>query len=159
MATLKTGICSKINKKGFTLLELIVVIFIISLILAVSLPSFMLQEEGDLKSEAGRIASILRYLNDSAVSTKEMYSIHVKFKEKSIRYKIPEGDREEKIHYLSRVLLQSKGNVSEGEVTIFFLPTGTGENFTVFLTGTESTMEIIYNALSGRVKVLSREGT
>lgn len=155
MATLKTGICSK---KGFTFLELIVVIFVISLILAVSLPTFMLQEEGELKSEAGRIASILRYLNDSAISTKETYSIHVKFKEKIIRYKIPEGEREEKIYYLSRVFLQSKGNVSEGEVTIFFHPTGAGENFTVYLTGLKLSMEIIFNALSGRVKVSAHEG-
>lgn len=133
--------------------------FVISLILAVSLPSFMLQEEGELKSEAGRIASILRYLNDSAVSTKETYSINVKFKEKSIRYKSPEGEREESFHYLSRVFLQSKGNVSEGEVTIFFHPTGAGESFTVYLTGLKSNMEIIFNALSGRVKVSTHEGT
>ncbi len=159
MATLKTGICSKINRRGFTFLELIVVMFVISLILAVSLPSFMLQEEGELKSEAGRIASILRYLNDSAVSTKETYSINVKFKEKSIRYKIPEGEREESVHYLSRVFLQSKGNISEGEVTIFFHPTGAGESFTVYLTGLKSNMEIIFNALSGRVKVSTQEGT
>lgn len=118
----------------------------------------MLQEEGELKSEAGRIASILRFLNDTAISTKETYSIHVKFKEKSIRYKIPEGEREEKIHYLSRVFLQSKGNVSEGEVTIFFHPTGAGENFTFYLTGVKMTMEIIYNALSGKVKVSAHEG-
>jgi prepilin-type N-terminal cleavage/methylation domain-containing protein len=155
MATLKAGTCNR----GFTFLELIVVIFVISLILAISLPTFMLQEEGELKSEAGRLASILRFLNDTAISTKETYSIHVIFKEKSIRYKIPEGEREEKIYYLSRVFLQSKGNVSEGEVTIFFHPTGAGENFTFYLTGLKLTMEIIFNALSGRVKVSAHEGT
>ena len=154
MATLKAGICNR----GFTFLELIVVIFVISLVLAVSLPSFTLQQEGNLKSEAGHIASIVRYLNDSAISTKETCSMNVNFKEKSIRYKSPEGEKEERINSLSRIFLQSKGNVSDGEVTIFFSPTGAGENFTVYLTGLELSMEIIFTALSGRVKVSAHEG-
>jgi general secretion pathway protein H len=153
METLRTGICNK----GFTLLELIFVIFVISLIVAVSFPSFTLQEDGKLKSEAGRIASILRYLNDSAISTKETCAMQVNFKEKIIRYKGPDGEKTEKIDYLSRMTLQSKGNVSDGEVTVFFGPTGAGENFAIHLTGLESSIEIIFNALSGRVKVLTNE--
>ena len=76
MPTLKIGIC---NNRGFTLLELVVIIFILSLVLAISFPSFSLQKDGKLKSEAGHIASILRYLNDSAISTKETYADKHKF--------------------------------------------------------------------------------
>lgn len=154
MQTLKTGICNK----GLTLLELIAVIFIISLILAVSLPSLTLQKDGKLKSEANRIASILRYLNDSAISTKEIYAINVDFREKVVRYKGDDSEKTEKIDNLSFITLQSKGKVSDGEVMVFFNPSGAGENFTIHLAGSESSMEIVFNALSGRVKVLAHEG-
>ncbi|MGA2332952.1 MAG: type II secretion system protein [Syntrophales bacterium] len=155
MPTFKIGIC---NNKAFTLLELVVVIFIISLVLAVSFPTFTLQKDGKLKSEAGHIASILRYLNDSAISTKEIYAININFNEKTMHYTGPDGEKVEKIDNLSRITTQSKGNVSDGEVTVFLSPAGAGENFSIHLTGIESSMAVVFNALSGRVKVLEDEG-
>ena len=155
MPTLKIGICSN---KAFTLLELVVIIFILSLVLAISFPSFSLQKDGKLKSEAGHIASILRYLNDSAISTKETYAVNINFNEKTIHYKGPDGEKVEKIDNLSRVTTQSMGNVSNGEVTVFLSPAGAGENFSIHLMGIESSMTVVFNALSGRVKVLADEG-
>ena len=155
MPTLKIGICSN---KAFTLLELVVIIFILSLFLAISFPSFSLQKDGRLKSEAGHIASILRYLNDSAISTKVTYAVNINFNEKTIHYKGPDGEKVEKIDNLSRVTTQSKGNVSNGEVTVFLSPAGAGENFSIHLMGIESSMAVVFNALSGRVKVLVDEG-
>jgi prepilin-type N-terminal cleavage/methylation domain-containing protein len=155
MPTLKIGIC---NNKAFTLLELIVVIFIASLVLAISFPTFTLQKDGKLKSEAGHIASILRYLNDSAISTKETYTVNINFNEKTMHYTGPDGEKVERIDNLSRITTQSKGNVSSGEVTVFLSPAGAGENFSIHLTGIESSMAVVFNALSGRVKVLANEG-
>jgi general secretion pathway protein H len=149
-----TGICHK----GFTLLELIVVIFIVSLVLAVASPSFTLRQDGKLKSDAGRIASILRYLNDSAIFTKETYDLNINFKDRVVRYKSPDGEKTERIDHLSGITLQTQGKVTEGEVTVFFGPAGTGESFTIHLTGVESSLEIVFNALSGRVKVSAHEG-
>jgi prepilin-type N-terminal cleavage/methylation domain-containing protein len=154
MLTLKIGIC---NHKAFTLLELIVVIFIVSLVLAVSFPTFTLQKDGKLKSEAGHIASILRYLNDSAISAKETYAVNINFNEKTMHYKGPDGEKVERIDTLSRITTQSKGNVSSGEVTVFLSPAGAGENFSIHLTGIGSSMAVVFNALSGRVKVLANE--
>lgn len=154
MQTSTTGICHK----GFTLIELIVVIFIISLLLAVSFPSFTLRQDGKLKSEAGHIASILRYLNDSAIFTKDTYDLNINFKDRVLRYKGPEGEKTQMIDNLSGITLQSRGKVTEGEVTVFFGPGGTGESFKIHLTGEKLSLEIIYNALSGRVKVLENEG-
>jgi prepilin-type N-terminal cleavage/methylation domain-containing protein len=155
MRILKTGICNN----GFTLLELIVVIFILSLGLAVAFPSFTFQKDAKLKSEAGRLASILRYLNDSAVSTKETFEMNLNFNNKLLRYRGPDGEKTEKIEHLSDMTLQSRGKLTDGEVTVFFSPTGPGENLTIFLTGPESSMAIGFNPLSGRVKVLECEGT
>ncbi|HVO66916.1 MAG TPA: prepilin-type N-terminal cleavage/methylation domain-containing protein [Syntrophales bacterium] len=155
MPILKIGIC---NNKAFTLLELVVIIFILSLIITLTFPSFSLQKDGKLKSEAGHIASILRYLNDSAVSTKEIYAVNINFKEKTLRYKGPEGEKVEKIDNLSRITTQSKGNISDGEITVLLSPAGAGENFSIHLTGIESSMAVVFNAMSGRVKVLVDEG-
>lgn len=145
--------------KGFTLIELILVIFILSLVLALSFPTFSLEKDGKLKSEAGRIASILRYLNDSAISTKELHTMKVNFKEKVMRYKGPEGEKAEKIDNLSRITLQSRGDISDGELTVFFGPSGAGENISIHLTGVESSMTVVFSALSGRVKVIAQEKT
>jgi len=68
----RTGISSK---RGFTLLEIVVVLFIVSLVMAIVLPSFAGFGESKLKSESKEIASILRYMNDSAVSRKETFLI------------------------------------------------------------------------------------
>lgn len=154
MLTLKIGRC---NNKAFTILELVVVIFIVSAILAVAFPVFTLQKNGKLKSEAGHIASILRYLNDSAISTKETYTVDINFSEKSMHYKGPDGEKVERIDNLSSITTQSNGTVSSGVVTIFLSPAGAGENFSIHLTGVESSMEVVFNALSGRVKVVTSE--
>jgi len=155
MRILKTGICNE----GFTLLELIVVIFIVSLGLALAFPSFTLQKDAKLKSEAGRVSAILRYLSDSAVSTKETFEINLNFNNKLLRYRGPDGEKEEKIENLNDITLQSRGKLSDGEVTVLFGPAGTGENLTIHLTSLESSLAIVFNDLSGRVKVLECEGT
>ena len=82
---------------GFTLLELLVVIFIVSLLLAVTFPSFTFQTDESLKSEAGRVASILRYLNDDTISTKEASALKIIFAEKTLHYKGPDGEKKETI--------------------------------------------------------------
>jgi len=138
---------------GFTMLELIVVVCIISMMLAVALPSFSALKDRNIRSEAGRIASVMRYLNDRAISTKESCTMQINIKQGLVYIRAPEGDKTERIENLSAVTLQSKGRVSDGEVTISFSPIGTGEHFTIHLTSAKASMDIAFNALSGRVKV------
>ncbi len=142
---------------GFTLLELIVVLFIISLIFAVSLPSFTGMGENRVKSEAKRLASIIRYLNDSALSTKEILQMKITFVDKTIRYTGPEGEKAEVFDSLSGIELQSKGMVSEGEVIYFFNPTGMSESFTAHLKENETEMAVDFNGMNGRVKITKIE--
>ncbi|MDO8784628.1 MAG: prepilin-type N-terminal cleavage/methylation domain-containing protein [Syntrophales bacterium] len=143
--------------KGFTLLELIVVIFIISLMLAVSFPYFTVSEAGKLKSEAARIASVLRYLNDSAVSTKETVAVKFDLRQKTVSYKGPDGEKVERIDDLSDVSLQSRGRVSDGEVIVFFTPTGASESFIIHLRSEDSAIAVSSNSLNGRVRVQPQE--
>jgi prepilin-type N-terminal cleavage/methylation domain-containing protein len=153
MLTSRIGTC----RRGFTLLELLTVIFIVSLMLALSFPSFRFQTDMKLKSEAVRIASILRYLNDSAISTKEACAMNMIFKDRSLQYKVPDGEKKENFETLSAISLQSRGKVSSGEVTVIFLPTGTGESLSIHLSDERSYMRVVFNALSGRVKITADE--
>lgn len=143
---------------GFTLLELIVVIFIISGILAVALPSFTGLGESRLKSDSKKAASILRYLNDTAITTKESLEMKVHLKEKTLYYKAYEGEKKERLENLSGISLQSKGLVSEGEVTVFFNSSGADENIQIHLSDGKSGTTVELNASSGRVRITDDSG-
>jgi general secretion pathway protein H len=145
------------SKTGFTLLELIVVIFVLSLVLAVSLPSFIGMGESKIQSDAKRLASILRYLNDTAISAKESLSLKINLQDKTIQYNGPDGEKTETFQALSSIELQSKGMVSEGEVTIFFGPAGASQSFQMHLSSDKQDVIIALNAVSGRVKIKQGE--
>ena len=143
----------KRGKGGFTILELLVVIFLVSLMAALALPSFSVIGESRIKSDAKKLASILRYLNDSAISSKEVFLLKVDFRERVLEYKGPEGKRAETIANISAVELQTRGMVSEGEVILFFNPTGASEAFSFILKDDKKTVTVSFNPLSGRVKI------
>lgn len=138
---------------GFTLLELMVVIFVISVVLAIALPTFTGMGESKAVSDAKRIASLLRYLNDTALSTKESLTLRVDFREKVIGYNGPEGEKSERVDSLSGVELQSGGMVTEGELLVFFSPLGAREDITVHLGDEGSAVAVTLHSLNGRVKI------
>ncbi len=146
-----------VTRAGFTLFELMVVIFIVSLVFAVALPSFTGIGESRLKSDAKRLGSIIRYLNDSAISTKETLQMKAVFSDRLISYNSPEGEKSEKFDSLSGIELQSRGMVSDGEVIIFFSPFGASESFTVRLKDDKADMSVVFNNMSGRVKVVTSD--
>jgi len=139
--------------RGFTLLELIVVLFIISLVAAVVLPSFANFGDSKLKSEAREMASVFRFMHDSAVSRKETFVMKVDLDSNLVSWKGPEGEKTKKFEYITSVQTQSKGTVSKGELTFFFGPTGINENISVHMTSGKSDMSITLNHISGKVKI------
>jgi general secretion pathway protein H len=143
---------------GFTLLEIIMVIFIVSLVLAISLPTFTGIGERKITSDARRIASILRYLNDSALSTKETLFMKADLAQKVIWFSGPEGEKSERFETMSGIELQSRGMISEGQVTIFFGPAGALESFRVLLRDHDRVLTITLNSVNGKVKVVASNG-
>jgi Tfp pilus assembly protein FimT len=135
-----------------------VVIFIVSIMLMVSFPYFNMSEGGRLKSEAAILASLFRYLNDSAVHSKETYPVKIDLHGKTLSYEGPDGRKAQRIDDLAGVTLQSKGTVSEGEVIIFFTPSGGSESFAIHLRGEDSVISVDVNSLSGRVGIRLQEG-
>jgi len=152
MQTSKTGIYNK-KAKGFTLLELLVVIFILSVITALVMPSFYGIGEGKLKSETGRIASLLRYLNDTAISRKETYFLTLNLDTKTATWSTPEGERSEKFNSLLNISTTATKNISRGEITLFFNPLGLQENLIITLKDSDRELSVLFNPLSGRAKI------
>lgn len=163
MQILKTGICNKkeirnlLLNNGFTLLELVLVIFILSIIMGLVMPSFYGIVEGRLKAETGRVASLLRYLNDNAIARKETFPLKINLNEKTLKWDANGGDKAERFSSLYSVSTTSTGDISEGEATLFFGPLGLQENLIVTLREKDREMSILFNHLSGRVKIIRNE--
>jgi prepilin-type N-terminal cleavage/methylation domain-containing protein len=149
----KGGVKAPSFLTGFTLLELIVVLFIISLVMALILPSFSGFGENKLKSESREMASILRYMNDSAASRKETFLMRFDLDEGKVYWKGPDGEKTKRFDDITGVTTQSRGRVSNGEVIVFFEPLGIQENLSVHMSKDKKDMTITLNHLSGKVKI------
>jgi prepilin-type N-terminal cleavage/methylation domain-containing protein len=145
------------SKRGFTLLEIVVVLFIVSLVMAIVLPSFAGFGESKLKSEAREMASILRYMNDSAVSRKETFLIRFDLDKNMVTWQGPDGEKTKKFDDMTGVTTQSNGMVSKGELIVFFEPFGIQENLSVHMRRGKKGVVITLNHLSGKVKIKDEE--
>jgi prepilin-type N-terminal cleavage/methylation domain-containing protein len=140
------------SRQGFTLMELMVVIFVLSVVLALVMPAFSTRK-GRLKEEARKVDSILRYTNETAAMKKQTLGLKFEFEEGVVSWDGPEGSKTERLRGLRGVELQTRGMVREGELIVLFGPTGLGEHLWVHLAEAEEEMTVSFNPISGRVKV------
>lgn len=140
-------------KAGFTLLELIVILFIVSIVMALVMPSFSNFGENKLKSEAREMASIFRYMYDSAVSRKETFLIKFNLNEDIVYINGPDGEKIRKFDNITGITTQSRGMISSGELIFFFEPLGIREDLSVHLHKGDKEIMVTLNHLSGRVKI------
>jgi prepilin-type N-terminal cleavage/methylation domain-containing protein len=68
---------------AFTLLEMLIVLVIVGLIAAVSVPLFQTLIEGQVQREATRLARLIRVLRNEAVLTQTEYRLMMSLKERS----------------------------------------------------------------------------
>lgn len=144
-------------KTGFTLLELVIVIFIISLATALIMPSFIDIGGDTLKAEAKHLSNTLRYVYDEAVAKKRIYTLKFNLDDNSWGF---EGEKEgrsfrtKKGVDLTDIMIPSLGRVSEGEVIVKFGPLGPEEPMILHLAKDEAEYTILFNHLNGRTKIL-----
>jgi len=147
---------SHTSKSGFTLFELAVVIFIISLTTALVMPSFWDTGERALKSEARHIGGALRYVYDEAVGKKRTYAFKINLDETVWGFESLNESRTfhpGKDIIFKDVFIPSHGEILGGEVTIEFGPLGPEEPFTIHLMKDEKEYTVIFNHLNGRAKI------
>ncbi len=142
------------QRAGFTFLELMAVIFILSLFAAVVFPSFSVVGGSGMKSEAKRMISVLRYLNDTAISTKETCSLKIDLNSRIVSWKGPDFEKTEAFEHISSMELQSRGKIQEGQVTVFFGPLGIQESLVIHLSDGKEKMSVELNQISGRARII-----
>jgi len=78
----------KIMDRGFTLLELSIMLFLLLLIFSFAMPSFNLNFDSDLLSETKKIAKLLKNLRYQAILKGESYRVIFDTKESKYTFKI-----------------------------------------------------------------------
>lgn len=141
------------SSRGFTLIELIAVVFILSLLMVSVYPAFSRLGKGAMNAEAKRTASVLRFLNDTAVAKKETIALNFHFSTNTITWESSEGRRSETLEFLTHIDTPSTGIVKDGEITFFFGPLGPGDDLEVGLGDGERGVSVKINRISGKVKI------
>lgn len=147
----RTSRAGNSSSSGFTLLELLAVLFIISIFFTLALPR--IRHMNTTRSDALKVAAILRDLNDSAIARKENYDITFDLEGKVLKWLGPDGKKEFSLNNLVSVTLPSRGELKEGSLQIFFGPDGAMEDISVLLADTDSSYRITFREMSGKVEV------
>jgi general secretion pathway protein H len=141
---------------GFTLLELIVVIFIISLAVTLIMPSLWVSDEHALKTEARHFSGTLRYIYDEAIGKKQTYVLHFNLDDQTWGFKSHTEKRSFKIKEdvrISDLVVPSHGKVSQGEFIMEIGPLGPEEPLTLHIKRGEAEYTVTLNHMNGRTKI------
>jgi len=144
------------EQTAFTLIELVIVIFIISLTTALIMPNLWDTGERAVKSEAKRVANTIRYIYDEAAGKKKDYLIRVNLDDGSWGY---DSETESRVFNMKDdvmfkdIVVPSLGEVSLGEIELKFGPTGPEEPVILHLMKDEFEYTVMFNHMNGRAKV------
>jgi general secretion pathway protein H len=162
--------CPRFSTAGFTLLELLVVIVLISIMTALVVPRLPSTGSMALKSSARSTAALLRYLGERSSGSKNIYRLHINISENTIKVtrKLPNGEEvAPDDQLLTRKILESGvvivdmqsprlGKVTEGEVLIDFGTAGLSEFLTLHLSSPQGeSFTIAGFPAGGKVKLLA----
>jgi len=152
------------REQGFTLLELMVVIFIISLVAAVSYPALSRGAASFHLKAAGRdILNMFRFARDNAITEQTGMQVIIDKEKQEIVLSNYLGDNSRKYflpHDVKIMRMALAGQeVMEGSLIIRFLPNGNSENAKVLLSSeTGSLLRIVTDPLSGGARIEPEQG-
>jgi prepilin-type N-terminal cleavage/methylation domain-containing protein len=144
------------GRSAFTLIELIIVLFILSLTTALIIPNLWETGEIGLRSEAKRIGNTLRYIYDEAAGKKQTYTLEIDLDARSWGFECESGSRkfEMKEGILFRdVIIPSLGRITTGKVRLPFGPLGPEEPITLHVLRDGAEYTVTFNHLNGRAKI------
>jgi general secretion pathway protein H len=144
---------------GFTLLEVVLVVFIIGLVLAVSYPSLTRGNETfQLRTTSRNILSTMRYAREKAVTEqKEMRVVADRENQKLILSdELGEGERTFQLPKEVRIERMVLGGqeVQQGPMAIRFLPNGSSESCEILLASRKGLTVLIFtDPITGGARV------
>ncbi len=147
----------RFRMRGFTLLELLVVLFIITTVAFIAFPNFWSEIAKDDKVT---LASTLKNLREEAIATKKEIFFTVDFRERQFRIKGAKGIPKDESRVIDmkedetwEIFIPSRGTIKEGEVIVGFTPSVQEELIALYLTKDGKDTTIVLNNLSGEVEI------
>jgi type II secretion system protein H len=165
--------------RGFTLIELALVLFIIGILAALAAPSLSTLGAAHLDTEARRLAAVISYLHDEAALRGRVYRLSFDFDDSSYAVAIADAESGEFASPRSdagwdpyapetrafaggvrlAALSTADGESSSGSSDVYFLPEDARESFQVVLeseAGARRTLDA--DGTTGRVAISSGDG-
>jgi len=170
MPILPTG--TSTNRSGFTLVELLVVIVLLSLISSISLPLIANRGDGDEKLMVRRIAGTVKQLYNEATLTRDEHLLMVDFSRNSLQaYRLQSsGGVIEKKSFgkelnlaplqVKQINIEGKGTFRSGQIVVRIFPLGWMEPTRLFLAkqgGGE--VQLLFSPLTGSVTIDDEQTT
>ena len=160
--------CTGPRDKGFTLIELSVVILVIAMAAVLVFPLFAPPDSVSIRKSARETAAFLRYLHDNAVSTKSSFRVHFDISDStmSVSKLLPGGEESSSGDpFLKRrkfsegitiadVLTSRTGKLAGGEGAIEIGPAGFSDVVVIHLTSSNNRFfTVTAFPATGKVKV------
>ena len=158
------------GRRGFTLLELLVVILLLGVVTALVAPRIVTTNGAALQTSARSTAALLRYLGERANGSKDVYRLHFDLAGNGIRVarRLPGGEEtapedpmlrrrvlEDGVR-ISDVQTPRLGKVTEGKLLVDVGPAGLGELLVIHLAaGRDESCTVIAYPNNGKVKILA----
>jgi general secretion pathway protein H len=152
-SNLEPGLSSNLEPRtwfcnGFTLIEMMVIIVIISLVTAIVLPLLPSTDSSNLRDSARRLSTVIRYLGDRAVTTKGAYRMQLDLTDNTLNIKKIVGGEETAPEdpFFSRkfiadgviiedIEIPRLGKTGEGVINIDFGVAGLGDFIVIHMKG------------------------
>ena len=153
-----------INYKGFTLLELVLVLFLMGLIVGLALP-FVVNtiDRVKLQSEARQIASTIQYARSEAISKKKLFTLNANINQNKYWLAIPKEKKIIQSKTLDKSVrirdyIGTEDSLANENFIINFYPLGNSSAGTIRIQSSTDKSEsnvysIIINPITGKPKI------
>jgi prepilin-type N-terminal cleavage/methylation domain-containing protein len=153
-----------VQERGFTLLELIVVIFIVSLVMAISYPSLSRGAAALQLRSAGRdVLNTFRFAREKAIAEQAVMLLTIDKGTQELMISDSLGENVRRFILSGGVkigsMTQSEHEVLDGPLTVRFYPDGSTKNAQVVLASeTGSLLRVVSDPFSGGARIESAQG-
>ncbi len=139
--------------KGFTFLELMIVLFVVSLFCAIVFPKFNNFLASSAVSQARKMADLLVYVNDKALMSKDENVLAVDLENKTVGFRDAGRDKSMVFSRLNKVSVLN-GEVKSGTAFIAVSQWGIQQPLKIYFADHNGGATVEFNPLSARAVVM-----